>query len=79
MVSCVCNVQRVVEVQRIETEVVGISKEGIIHPSTRFRLMWDIVLGLLIVFTVVVVPYRIGFNQVRRVVVPLGTPRPMNV
>ncbi len=45
-------------------EEVGIAKNGVIHPSSKYRVAWDLLLGLLIVYTVFVVPYRISFLQV---------------
>jgi hypothetical protein len=52
----------------LDVEVIGIHN-GVIHPSTTFRTVWDLVLGVFVVFTVLVVPYRIAFSQV------CGTPQ----
>ncbi len=46
-------------------EEVGIARNGVIHPSSKGRIAWDLVLGLFILYTVFVVPYRISFLQVR--------------
>lgn len=45
-----------------DVEVIGITN-GVIHPSTGVRTAWDLVLGVFVVFTVLVVPYRIAFSQ----------------
>jgi hypothetical protein len=57
------------------TEVISM-QGGVLHPSSGMRTGWDILLGLLVVFTTLVVPYRIGFKQVRPAptVSPLTTP-----
>ena len=48
------------DVEMTEAELFA---DGIIYPEGLYKQIWDVLLGLLIVYSVVMVPYRIGFND----------------
>lgn len=50
----------------VDLDHIGISNGCILHPGMRFRMLWDALVGILILFTVIEVPFRIGFDQVRK-------------
>lgn len=50
-----------------DVHVPWLSNGCVLHPACTFRLSWDMLMTLFIVYTVIEVPFRIGFAQVRLV------------
>ena len=48
------------EEERLER--LELSRRGIVHPNSPFRSVWDMGLAMLVIYSIVVVPLRIGFE-----------------
>jgi hypothetical protein len=43
-------------------EKVSLLLTGVISPSSRMKLIWDLIVGVIIIFSVVIIPWKISFN-----------------
>lgn len=47
----------------IRTAEKNLLRQGIIPPRYKYKVMWDMFIGGVILYSVIIVPYRIGFDD----------------